>query len=368
MPLVPRKSRSLGDQSLRGAACSSALKYSKSETCAADGSIRMNSVSQLLMESVIPREVRAVIKDAIRMGTFGQEYEHLVRSKNFSKLSNYQIDVLVTNMMASQRFIKAALRCRKAKISDRGFIRLMNITTRLVLDRLVERKARNKFNQHVHRTISDMSRKQWLALTVLIRSRVVTRTLPVFRRRKLRRRFPRVSDNESSGSILSFYNPHSDSSSIFSDSGLTITHSSSEDRMPPVPEDASVIVLELEGDAQFWTSRNDIIGVDTNDGSTYDHEEIIDDGGDSSELVYDVPKASLTTSVPSDFEPSTVTRADVAGRKRKSCSPVSDGAAKRSRILTLSVAERKRKSCSPVSDGDVKRSRIMTLSSGRDGS
>ena len=63
--------------------------------------------------------------------------------------------------------------------------------------------------------------------------RVVTRTLPVFRRRKLRRRFPRVSDNESSGSILSFYNPHSDSSSIFSDSGLTITHSSSEDRMPP---------------------------------------------------------------------------------------------------------------------------------------
>ena len=77
-----------------------------------------------------------------------------------------------------------------------------------------------------------------------------------------------------------------------------------------VSEDASVIVLELEGDAQFWTSRNDIIGVDMNDGSTYDHEEIIDDGGDSSELVYDVPKASLTTSVPSDFEPSTVTRAD----------------------------------------------------------
>ncbi|XP_067938160.1 uncharacterized protein [Watersipora subatra] len=130
----------------------------------------MNSVSQLLMESVIPREVRAVIKDAIRMGTFGQEYEHLVRSKNFSKLSNFRVDVLVTNMMASQRFIKAALRCKRAKISDRGFIRLMNITTRLVLDRMVERKARNKFNQHVQRTISDMSRKQWLALTVLIRS------------------------------------------------------------------------------------------------------------------------------------------------------------------------------------------------------
>ncbi|XP_067937791.1 uncharacterized protein [Watersipora subatra] len=109
----------------------------------------MNSVSQLLMESVISLEVRATI---------------------------------------------AALRCRRAKISDKGFIRLMSITTRLVLDRMVERKARNKFNQHVHETISDMSRKQWLALTVLIRSR------------KLRRRFPCVSDNESSGSILSFYN------------------------------------------------------------------------------------------------------------------------------------------------------------------
>ena len=73
--------------------------------------------------------------------------------------------------------LQAALRCRKAKISDRGFIRLMNITTRLVLDRLVERKARNKFNQHVHRTINDMSRKQWLALTVLIRSGYVRRAL-----------------------------------------------------------------------------------------------------------------------------------------------------------------------------------------------
>ena len=63
--------------------------------------------------------------------------------------------------------------------------------------------------------------------------RVVTRTLPVFPRRKLRRRFPRVSYSESSGSILSLYSPHSDSSSISSDSGLTITHSSSEDHIPP---------------------------------------------------------------------------------------------------------------------------------------
>ena len=68
-------------------------------------------------------------------------------------------------------------------------------------------------------------------------------------------------------------------------------------------------MLELEGDAQYWTSCNDIIGVDINDGSTYDHEEIIDDGG-SLEFVHDVPKASLTTPVPSDLEPTTVTRAD----------------------------------------------------------
>ncbi|XP_067937735.1 uncharacterized protein [Watersipora subatra] len=270
-------------------------------------------------------------------------------------------------MMASQRFIKAALKCRRAKISDRGFIRLMSITTRLVLDRMVGRKARNKFNQHVHGTISDMSRKQWLALTVLTRSRVVTRTPPAFPRKKLRRRFPRVSDNESSGSILSFYNPHSDSSPISSDSDLTSTHSFSEDCIPPVPEDAVVIVLELEGDAQYWTSCNDLIGVDINDSSTYDHEEIIDDAGNSLEFVTDIPKASLTSSIPSDLEPSTSARADVAGRKRKLCSRVSDGDEKRSRIITLSVAGRKRKSCSPVSDGEVKCSRLMTPSGGRDG-
>ena len=37
-------------------------KHSKSETCAANCSIRMISVSQLLMESVILQEVQAVVQ------------------------------------------------------------------------------------------------------------------------------------------------------------------------------------------------------------------------------------------------------------------------------------------------------------------
>ncbi|XP_067934088.1 uncharacterized protein [Watersipora subatra] len=301
------------------------MRCSKSETSVADGSLSMNSVSQLLMESVIPSKVRAAMKEAIEVGTFGYEYEHLVRVKNFSHLSNYRVYVLMMSMMASQRFIKAALRCNRAKISDRGFIRLMNNTTRLALDRMAERKPRNKFNEHVHDTISEVSRKQWLELLVKTRANATARAP---HSSGTSSSSPRVSENEARGSSPTFYWPHSDSSST-SDSGLTDSSSVSEESLPPAPEDPRVITLELESDAVYGTSCNDIVGVGINDPSMFHHEEIVADAGECIENVTEAPIASPTSPLPSHQESGSAVRAEGAGRKRKLCSPVTNEDVKR---------------------------------------
>ena len=63
--------------------------------------------------------------------------------------------------------LQAVLRTSpQPKISNHGFVRSINNTSRLVLDSLVRRKPRNMTDDFIQSTLNDITRRQWDYITI----------------------------------------------------------------------------------------------------------------------------------------------------------------------------------------------------------